>query len=346
METFTKKTLKTARGFDYAYYTTPNINPSSPTLLFVHGFPDHAFMWDEVVAHVLSNPSLASYNVVVPDKLGYGGSSKPTDPAAYAFPAMADELAEILDAEGVTQQVVVVGHDWGSFLAQNFFWFHRARVVGLAMVSVAYMPPDPTGKRDMAASAALFERTFGYSQFAYWDLLTAPDAPALMRANLERVYVALHGDRPDWMRDIFCTPGAFRAFVEGTHPESGKVALKPFAQTEKRRRQFIDRFRSDGFDAPVQYYVAGKIGTLAENARRVGPEALRADLPVLFVGSTGDAVCRPELIEGSAKAGLLPDLEKHVIQDCGHWIPMERPTELGGYLAAWLEKKFAAADKA
>ncbi|KAI6366845.1 hypothetical protein MCOR25_005061 [Pyricularia grisea] len=346
MEDFTQKTIKTKRGFDYAYYTTPNINPSSPTLLFIHGFPDHAFMWDEVVAHVLSNPSTASYNVVVPDKLGYGGSSKPTDPSAYSFPAMADELAEVLDAEHVTQQVVVVGHDWGSFLAQSFYWYHRARAVGLVLVSVAYMPPDPTGERDMAASAALFQKTFGYSQFAYWELLTAPDAPALMGANLDRVYHAIHGDAPDWMREIFCEPGAFRAFVEGTHRDSGKVPLKPFAQTEKRRRQFVDRFQRDGFDAPVQYYVAGKMGMLAKGGRQVGQEVLRADLPVLFVGSTGDAVCRHELIEASVKAGLLPDLEKHVVQDCGHWIPMERPEELGGYIASWLEKKFPVAGKA
>ncbi|TLD30655.1 hypothetical protein PspLS_01807 [Pyricularia sp. CBS 133598] len=346
MEDFTKKTIKTTRGFDYAYYVSPHFNPSSPTLFFVHGFPDHALMWDEVVAHVLSNPSTASYNAIIPDTLGYGGSSKPTDPAAYSFPAMADELAEILDAEHVAQ-AVVVGHDWGSFLSQNFLWFHRDRVLGLALVSVAYMPPDPAGKRDMAASAALFQQKFGYRQYAYWELLTAPDAPALLNANLERTYEALHGDRPQWMREIFCETGAFRAFVEGTHQQNGKVTLRPFAQTEKRRRQFIDRFRSDGFDAPVQYYVSGKTrGMFAEGPRQVALDALRVDLPVLFVGSTGDAVCRHELIEGAVKAGLLPDLEKHVVQDCGHWIPMERPQELGGYLAAWLENKFPAAPKA
>ncbi|TLS30327.1 hypothetical protein PpBr36_03824 [Pyricularia pennisetigena] len=346
MENFTQKTIKSRRGFDYAYYTSPNFNASAPTLLFIHGFPDHAFMWDEVAAHVLSNPATASYNVIVPDGLGQGGSSKPTDPAAYNMSALADEMAEILDAEGVGR-AVVVGHDWGSLLAQNVLWHHRDRVAGLALVSVAYVPPDPTGERDPAAATALFRETFGYSPFPYWDLLTAPDAPALLAANLDRVYEVLHGDRPDWMRQIFCEPGAFRAYVEGTHPDSGRVALKPFARTEKRRRHFFDRFRRDGFDAPVQYYVASKTGKLSsDGAARLPPELLRADLPVLFVGSTGDAVCRHELIQPSAQAGLLPDLETHVVQDCGHWIPMERPEELGGYLAAWLEKKFPAADKA
>lgn len=50
------------------------------------------------------------YGIMCPDLLGYGGTSKPHDYKEYAFADMVVDLAELLDAEGLSQ-VVVVGHD-------------------------------------------------------------------------------------------------------------------------------------------------------------------------------------------------------------------------------------------
>jgi pimeloyl-ACP methyl ester carboxylesterase len=78
MDTLTKKTITTKRGFEYTYYVSPAA-AGKPTLLLHHGFPDQANEWEQLITNHLKP---AGYGVIAPDLLGYGGTSKPTDPAA------------------------------------------------------------------------------------------------------------------------------------------------------------------------------------------------------------------------------------------------------------------------
>lgn len=75
----TQKTRQVSRGFSYSYHVSP-AQGSKPTLILFYGWPDTARLWaglvnDHLVPH--------GYGVVAPDCLGYGGSSKPTDPAEF-----------------------------------------------------------------------------------------------------------------------------------------------------------------------------------------------------------------------------------------------------------------------
>jgi pimeloyl-ACP methyl ester carboxylesterase len=36
----------------------------------------------------------------------------------------------------------------------------------------------------------------------------------------------------------------------------------------------------------------------------------------------------------------VPDLEKALIKDCGHWTQQEHPDELNRIMIAWLKKRF------
>lgn len=67
--------MTTARGFDYAYYTNPTLGSESRALLFLHGFPDHAQLWDEVIGAIEAfqkqkSPGSAPLKKIVPDMLG------------------------------------------------------------------------------------------------------------------------------------------------------------------------------------------------------------------------------------------------------------------------------------
>lgn len=79
-----------------------------------------------VVANVLSKslgilglrkiiPLLISrgYGVIAPEMLGYGGTAKPTDVAAYSRLRIGDSLKDLLVTEGLNK-VIVLGHDWVS----------------------------------------------------------------------------------------------------------------------------------------------------------------------------------------------------------------------------------------
>lgn len=100
------KDLITSRGLTYHYYFSPP-KPSKPTLVLLHGFPSLSHDWDKVVAHFQP----LGYGLIVPDLLGYGGTSKPADPKAYKHSLMSKDIVDIVDHEGI-DKAIAVGHDW------------------------------------------------------------------------------------------------------------------------------------------------------------------------------------------------------------------------------------------
>lgn len=80
----------------------------------------------------------AGHRVLAPDMLGYGGTDKPFDVSEYSTKKLSADLAALLDHSGVKagDPVIVVGHDWGSFVAQRFALWHPDRLKGLVMYVV------------------------------------------------------------------------------------------------------------------------------------------------------------------------------------------------------------------
>lgn len=169
MDTLTKKTITTKRGFEYTYYVSPAAD-SKPTLLLQHGWPDEAAEWEGLIINYLR---LAGYGTITPDLLGYGSTSKPTDPAAYKYVDLAAEMVEILNSEKV-DKVISLGHDWGSVHAQRLYNFHPESVSGLIIANVAYAHPSKV-PFDIDTHIALTEKVYGYGTHWYWKLFTADD---------------------------------------------------------------------------------------------------------------------------------------------------------------------------
>ncbi|MGF1544615.1 MAG: alpha/beta fold hydrolase, partial [Parvularculaceae bacterium] len=62
--------------------------------------------------------------------------------------------------------------------------------------------------------------------------------------------------------------------------------------------------------------------------------------PSLYVGAENDVFLPPE--GADPMAALVPDHERHVIPDCGHWITHEAPDALNAILIDWLTRRFPA----
>ncbi len=79
------------------------------TVVLVHGYPDDATLWDDVV------PELADeLHVVAYDVRGHGRSSEPKDTAGYAFDHLLADLVAVIDHVSSGRPVHLVGHDWGA----------------------------------------------------------------------------------------------------------------------------------------------------------------------------------------------------------------------------------------
>lgn len=360
MDNFTYKShITDPYKLTYSYYLSPNFSEQAkssldtPILLLLHGFPDDAHMWAGAIPTLLP----LGYPLIIPDLLGFGGSSKPTDPYRYNYKQQASSLFQILDAEGLSNQrrIIPIGHDWGSGTAQRFYLYHPTRCIGLCILSLAYQVPTPSHFSLWTANHETAKQ-FGYPQWSYWEFFTAPDAPELMRQNLERFWEVNNGNYPSplpeekgrdiWMREMFCTKNAMREYITNTGRWKDKrVELKGYPEGEKLKQRFIERLSRDGLEGPVCYYLSLANNTMLEDERELcqpgpnGEDLRRIEVPFLYIGQTGDWVCRTDLMTPAKDKGLVPDCEEKVLQ-AGHWCLYECPDKVAEAISEWLVRRF------
>jgi NAD(P)-dependent dehydrogenase (short-subunit alcohol dehydrogenase family)/pimeloyl-ACP methyl ester carboxylesterase len=90
-------------------------DPTGPTIVFVHGYPDTKEVWYPLMEHLVSE-----FRVVAYDVRGAGASSAPRGPAAYGFDRLAADLDAVLEALAPGARVHLVGHDWGAIQGWEF----------------------------------------------------------------------------------------------------------------------------------------------------------------------------------------------------------------------------------
>lgn len=288
-------------------------------------------MWKGVATQLRST----NHPIIVPDLLGYHGTDKPTDPAQYKWNAMTKDLIEIIDTEKA-DQVISVGHDWGSACASRLYNYYPDRVVGLILLNVGYMPPSRE-PFDLDANNKLTEQHFGYPFFSYWHLFTAEDGPAILKDNVERLYPLLHG-KGETMKRFFTVPDAMREHLTNDDPSP---EVRPYAQDQAFKEAFVTRMRRDGFDGPQCWYKAMVQQHQTDSDKNLPEGVDKVDVPVLYIGAKDDAVCRPEGMFFAIQAGLLPKLEQADTLDAAHWTPYEKPEEVAKFIEVWLGKNFA-----
>lgn len=328
MDGFTEKHIDTSRGFHYRYYTSQHGTSSKYTLLLLHGWPDSAQLYKKVV------PSFQKMDirVIVPDLLGYGGTSKPTTPESFEIRGMVQDQVELLKQEGVAGNIIPAGHDWGSYIAQRFYFLKPEMCAGLITLQVSVMPPR-TDAFDLDTFNNYTESTIGYPLYAYWEFFLPVEGSQQMEKHLESLWHALHGEEDEWMKKLFCTRGAIKDFIEN---DKRVDKLKPYGQDEEVKNEWIADKEKGGLVSPCCWYRA-----MAGNHQREAEGKLatyKIEKPYLFIGSDGDAVCRTDFVEVPKQAGMLSDVEVHELH-AGHWTPYEKPEEVGKIMAAWLETK-------
>ncbi len=108
-----------------------------PPIVFLHGNPTSSYLWRDVIP-----PLLSQGRCIAPDLIGMGQSDKleNSGPGVYRFIEHRGFLDRFLAAIGVTDDVTLVIHDWGSAL--GFDWAHRhpSSVRGIAYMEAIVRP--------------------------------------------------------------------------------------------------------------------------------------------------------------------------------------------------------------
>jgi haloalkane dehalogenase len=116
-------------------------------IIFLHGNPTSSYLWRNIV------PSLSDQSrCLAPDLIGMGRSGK-SSTQSYRFVDHARYLDAWFDALGLTKDVTLVVHDWGSALG-----FHRAARFPEHIRGIAYMEAIALPRRweDFGEAAGIF----------------------------------------------------------------------------------------------------------------------------------------------------------------------------------------------
>ncbi len=108
-----------------------------PPIVFLHGNPTSSYLWRNVMPHVADLG-----RIIAPDLVGMGDSGKLPDagPGSYTFAEHRRYLDGVLEALGVTQDVTLVLHDWGSGLGFDWANRHRETVTGICYMEAICGP--------------------------------------------------------------------------------------------------------------------------------------------------------------------------------------------------------------
>jgi len=106
-------------------------------IVFLHGNPTSAYLWRNVMPHLEGQGRL-----IAPELIGMGASEKLEEggPERYAFVEHRRYLDALLEALGVTANVTLVIHDWGSALGFDWANRHRDAVKGIAYMEAIVAP--------------------------------------------------------------------------------------------------------------------------------------------------------------------------------------------------------------
>ncbi|KAK0206880.1 Alpha/Beta hydrolase protein [Desarmillaria ectypa] len=123
-----KEQLSTGRTYHFIDQLPETFHSQTTTLLCIHGFPDLWYGWRYQVKPWVQ----IGFRVVVPTMLGYGDTDKPADPAEYTTKKLCADLIALLDVLGI-ERAVVIGHDWGSYVASRMALWHPSRLLALVL---------------------------------------------------------------------------------------------------------------------------------------------------------------------------------------------------------------------
>ncbi len=107
-------------------------------IVLLHGNPTSSYLWRNVIPELT-----ASGRVIAPDLIGQGDSEKLSvseGPGRYTFEVAYEYLAGLLSELDAEQNVVLVGHDWGSALGFHWARNHADSVRGIAYMEALVSP--------------------------------------------------------------------------------------------------------------------------------------------------------------------------------------------------------------
>jgi pimeloyl-ACP methyl ester carboxylesterase len=313
-----------------AYYEAGPAGVGTPVIL-CHGFPELAFSW----RHQLKALGAAGRWVIAPDQRGYGLTSRPAKVEDYDIEHLTGDLVKLLDHLKI-KKAIFCGHDWGGIVVWQMPLRHPERVAGVIGVNTPFMPRAP------ADPIAIMRHRFGDEMYIVHfqkpgeaDAVLAADVGKTMQMFMRRPMpdapAAAGGlSRP---ADAEATPASTFALVKMLEVYDPAGDPRPRLLNDAEMAAFVSTFQRTGFTGGINWY-----RNFTRNWERSAGLTEKVGVPSLMVMAEKDAVLPPSAADGME--AYVPDLEKALIKDSGHWTQQEKPEETSRVILGWLDKRF------
>jgi pimeloyl-ACP methyl ester carboxylesterase len=274
-------------------------DPAAPLVLFLHGFPEYAGAWDEVL------PAFAvRFHAVAPDQRGYGGSSKPDGVDAYRAKSLVRDVLALGDWLSPGRPFALVGHDWGASVAYATAIAAPGRISRLAVINGVH--PGPFQR-------ALIEDEAQRQASSYMHYLRAPEAEARLSAN---GYEKLLGMLSRFGPQPWLTPEKRAAYIEAWSVPGALTGM-------------LNWYRASPLMVPAPGEAVDPAGVM-----KLDPALLRIRMPHLVIWGMDDRALLP--VSRSTLADYCDHLTVREIAGADHWVVHQRTDEVIAHLNRFL----------
>lgn len=262
----------------------------------------HGFPQSWLMWRLILPELMSRHFVIAADLRGYGDSEKPPSEAGHDQATKASDIHTLVQDLGL-ERVVLIGHDRGARVARRYALDYPDGLAGVALLDI--LPEEHIYDALTADEIA--------RRYWHWVFHLVPELPERLILGREDVYLErFFGRRPAFFERLR-SDGAYqeyrRAFLQ---PGAVEAALADYRETHEVD---VPRYR-------------------AERAAGVG-----MTVPVaLLWGDGGNLAGQPvPEIWGEVATDVRRAVE---IEDCGHYLPEERPEIVAEHLLRFADSCF------
>ena len=254
-------------------------------VVLLHGFPEGAFVWDEVMA-LLGDDA----RCVAPNLRGFAGSSAPAEVSAYRAKHLVADMAALIEQLGAPLDVLVA-HDWGGAVAWGLAVQRPELIKQLVIIN---SPHPATFLRELKNSPEQIAAS------GYMNWLCRPDAEERLRENdFARFW-------PFFANDAGVAPAWLTEAVKRQYREVWSAGLTGG----------LNHYRA----SPLRPALTA---TDAVHSLVLADEAVTVRVPTTVLWGEADRALRTGLLDGLER--WVPDLRIVRAPQASHWIVHEQP---------------------
>ncbi|MBV9458219.1 MAG: alpha/beta fold hydrolase, partial [Bradyrhizobium sp.] len=213
---------------------------------------------------------------------------------------------------------------------------HLSRVAGVVGVNTPHWPRAPIDP------IALFRQRFGDHMYIVQFQDPAREPDRIFGSRVEQTFDAFMRKPVPRAQDapaelpiagVGASARLNLAFPQMIANYDAKHDPRTPILSAEEKKVFVDTFSKTGFTGGINWY-----RNFTRNWQRSEGLDHNIRVPALMIMAENDAVLPPSAADGMEK--LVPDLEKYLVRDSGHWTQQEKPEEVSAKLIEWRRRRF------